>query len=74
MAMYFVQHGLSLTKEKDPNRPLSEEGRKEVESISNHLLRVGVRVRKICHSNKTRAKETAQILSKWYLTPSLCRS
>lgn len=63
MPIYFVQHGLALPEEVDPSRPLSADGRKEVECISAHLRRVGVAVRKVCHSGKTRAKETAQILS-----------
>jgi len=61
--MYFVQHGLALPKEVDPNRPLSEDGRREVACISDHLRKVGVAVRKVFHSGKTRARETAQILA-----------
>ena len=63
MAMYFVQHGLSLSKEINPDRPLSEEGRNEVKLISAHLQKMGIRVKKIYHSGKTRARETAQIFS-----------
>ncbi|MEE8399159.1 MAG: phosphohistidine phosphatase SixA [Desulfobacterales bacterium] len=63
MAMYFVQHGLALTKEENTGRPLSAEGREEVECISAHLRKVGVTVKSICHSGKTRAKETAQIFA-----------
>jgi phosphohistidine phosphatase len=63
MAMYFVQHGLSLSKEINPDRPLSEEGRNEVKRISAHLQKMGIRVNKVFHSGKTRARETAQIFS-----------
>ena len=63
MAMYFVQHGLALTKEENLDRPLSSEGRREVECVSAHLRQAGVTVRNICHSGKTRAKETAQIFA-----------
>ncbi len=63
MAIYFVQHGLALTKEENIDRPLSVEGRGEVECISAHLRKVGVNVRGVCHSGKTRAKETAQIFA-----------
>lgn len=63
MAMYFVQHGLALAKEVDPDRPLSAEGRKDVERITAHLRNIGVTVRSIHHSGKTRAKETAQIFA-----------
>ncbi len=65
MAMYFVQHGLALAKEVDPDRPLSGDGRKEVTRISVYLRDVGFTVKKIYHSGKTRAKETAQIFAEY---------
>lgn len=63
MPIYFVQHGLALPESVDPHRPLSEDGREEVESVAAHLRKTGVAVKKIYHSGKARAKETAQILS-----------
>jgi phosphohistidine phosphatase len=63
MAMYFVQHGLALEKEENTERPLSAEGRLEVECISAHLRKAGVTVKIVCHSGKTRARETAQIFA-----------
>jgi len=63
MPMYFVQHGLALAKETDPKRSLSAEGRKETGCISAHLRRMGLIVRNIFHSGKTRAEETAQIFA-----------
>jgi len=63
MPVYFVQHGLALPEQVDPTRPLSAEGRKEVARIAVHLRKSRVAVEKVCHSGKTRAKQTAQILS-----------
>jgi len=63
MPMYFVQHGLAVPKEIDPDRPLSEDGRKEIERVAVHLRKVCVSVDKVCHSGKTRARQTAQIFS-----------
>ena len=63
MAIYFVQHGLALAKEVDSNRPLSAEGRKEIERISVYLQKMEITVKNVCHSGKTRAKETAQIFA-----------
>lgn len=63
MAMYFVQHGVALAKDVDPERHLSVDGRKEVESVSTYLQKMGISVKKIYHSGKTRAMETAQIFS-----------
>jgi phosphohistidine phosphatase len=34
-----------------------------VERVAAHLRKAGVAVKKVCHSGKTRAKETAQILA-----------
>jgi len=63
MTLFFVQHGLAVAKEINPDRPLSEEGRQETASVSAHLRNAGVSVRRIYHSGKTRAEETAQILT-----------
>jgi phosphohistidine phosphatase len=61
MPIYLVQHGVAVPEEIDSNRPLSAEGRKQVERIASHLRKAGVSVRKVCHSGKTRARETAQL-------------
>ena len=63
MAMYFVQHGLSVAKEVNPDRPLSDEGRLEVERVAIHLHRMGVTVGHIFHSGKTRARQTAELFA-----------
>lgn len=65
MAMYFVQHGLALVKEVDPDRPLSADGRKEVTRISAYLREIGFTANKIFHSGKTRARETAEIFAEY---------
>lgn len=64
MAMYFVQHGKAVPKEIDSDRPLSEEGRAEVERVDVHLRRMGVAVKYIYHSGKTRARQTAELFAK----------
>ncbi len=63
MTAYFVQHGLALEKEKDPNRPLSHAGREDVKRIARQLKRQQVIINEICHSGKTRAEETAQLFA-----------
>jgi len=63
MPIYLVQHGLAVPESVDPNRPLSADGREEVERVAAHLRKAGVAVKRVCHSGKTRAKETAQILA-----------
>jgi phosphohistidine phosphatase len=61
--LYLVQHGEALPKEVDPDRPLSERGRSDAARMAGFLSRAGVRVARIAHSGKTRARETAEILA-----------
>lgn len=61
MALYLVQHGKSLPKDKDPQKGLSQEGIAETERIAQVAKGYNVRVSKITHSGKTRARQTADI-------------
>lgn len=63
MALYLVQHGKSLPKERDPQKGLSEEGTAEVRRIAQVAGQYGVRVSSILHSGKRRAVQTAEILA-----------
>jgi phosphohistidine phosphatase len=63
MSLYLVQHGKALPKDRDPERRLSGEGREEVELIADKAKKYGVPVRRIDHSGKARAKETADIFA-----------
>lgn len=63
MRVYLVQHGKAKSPEEDPNRGLSNEGRKEVECISEFLSELRITVSLIQHSGKTRAEETAHLLA-----------
>lgn len=62
MAIYIVQHGLSYTKEQDPDQGLNEDGKKDVKLIGGVARGYGVNVGIIWHSGKKRARETAEIL------------
>ena len=61
MSIYIVQHGKSLSKEVDPKRRLSEEGKSEVKRISEVAKGYHINVSEIKHSGKQRARETAEI-------------
>ncbi len=63
MALYLVQHGISLAKEIDPEQGLSGEGISEVQRIADVAGGYGVRVSRIMHSTKKRARQTAEILA-----------
>lgn len=63
MELYLVQHGKSKPKEDDPERSLTDEGRKEVELMAAYASRIGVNPNLICHSGKLRAKQTAEFMA-----------
>ena len=63
MAYYFVQHGIALAKEQDIERPLSPEGRVGVLSVAKHLKQCNISLNTICHSGKTRARQTAELFA-----------
>ena len=63
MTVYLMQHGTPVSKDKDPERPLSDQGRKDVESSAEFLYKRGIRVQEVFHSGKRRALETAEIMS-----------
>ena len=63
MALYMVQHGLSLPKGQDPAKGLAAEGREGVIRIAELARNYGVTVGHIVHSGKKRALQTAEILA-----------
>jgi phosphohistidine phosphatase len=62
MEVYLVQHAEAKPKEVDPNRPLSETGRRDTEQVAAVAARLGLQIDEIRHSGKTRAEQTAKIL------------
>ena len=62
MKVYLVQHGEAKPKDADPTRPLTEWGRQEAQRVAAFAERLGLEVRQIRHSGKTRAEQTATIL------------
>jgi hypothetical protein len=57
--IFLVQHGEAVTKEENPDRPLTESGRQTVEQVADWAARVGLPVGQIRHSGKLRAQQTA---------------
>ena len=62
MNLYLVQHGDALPKDVDPERGLSEQGKEEVTLVAGLIEKGDVRVRRILHSGKKRAEQTALLL------------
>jgi phosphohistidine phosphatase len=69
MNVYLVQHGEAEPKSVDPARPLTEQGRHEVEQVTAFAARLGLEVAQIRHSGKTRADQTATILGETLAPP-----
>lgn len=63
MKLYLVQHGDAVSKDTDPNRPLSGTGQRDVRSMAVFLGAAGIHVQNILHSGKTRAEQTAITLA-----------
>lgn len=63
MLIYLVQHADAKKEEEDPARPLSERGMKDIEKVASYVSQLGVKIHKIFHSNKLRAKQTAEVLT-----------
>lgn len=63
MRLYLVQHAESKREEEDPARPLSERGWEDIRRVAGFLKERGIRVSKILHSGKLRAKQTAEALA-----------
>ncbi len=62
MRLYVVQHGDALTKDVDPERRLSDQGRADITRLAAWLVTNDVVVSRIRHSGKTRARQTAELL------------
>lgn len=63
MNIYLIQHGLALTEDIDPQRPLSERGREDITRLAVFLQTLGLEVKTIFHSGKKRAEQTAELLA-----------
>lgn len=62
MELYLVQHGEAKTKEEDPERSLTTKGKEDVNHVAARSAKL-VKIHKILHSPKLRAKQTADIFA-----------
>lgn len=63
MKLYLMRHGEALSPQIDPERGLTENGKLKISDVANHVKQKSVSFRKIFHSKKKRARETAQIMA-----------
>ena len=69
MHCYLVRHGEAKAETEDPSRPLSDRGREEVARVARHIGAFGVQIGEIRHSDKLRARQTAEIFAE-YVSPA----
>jgi len=63
MQLVLVQHGEAVPKDRDPIRPLTETGRRDVDVLATFLGRAEAVPPTVWHSGKPRARQTAETLS-----------
>ena len=63
MKLYLIQHGLALSKEEDPERPLSALGKAQTQRTAEYMKSRSIKVDAIWHSTKLRAVQTAEIIA-----------
>lgn len=72
MALFLVQHGLSLPKKNDPEKGLSEKGMEENQRIADVAKHYAIPVKRIVHSGKKRAAQTADVFYKTLVPAGGC--
>ncbi len=63
MLVYLVQHADAKKEEVDTARPLSEKGLLDIKKVASYASQLNIKIYKIFHSSKLRARQTAEILS-----------
>jgi phosphohistidine phosphatase len=64
MKLYLLQHGEACAKDIDPDRPLTDRGKADVDRLASFLKHADVSVERVIHSGKLRAVQTAERLAK----------
>jgi len=64
MNLYLVQHAEPVSKEQDPQRPLSARGLADIGKVAAYAAKhCGIKTKQIYHSGKLRARQTAEVLA-----------
>jgi phosphohistidine phosphatase len=63
MKLYLVQHAKAASKEVNPERPLTEEGRQDIQKVATFIKSMNLSIDYIWHSTKKRAIQTAEVLA-----------
>jgi len=63
MKLYLVQHAKAAPEQIDPQRPLTKEGKADLQKIAAFIKPLNLCVDYCWHSRKKRAEQTAEILT-----------
>lgn len=63
MLLYLLQHGEAVPEKEDPDRPLTLNGRADIDRLADFLVGSRVHIARIVHSGKLRAESSAAIIS-----------
>ena len=63
MEIYFMQHGLAVSEQEDPARPLSREGVEQIQLSAKAVQRLGLAFDVIICSPKRRSHQTAALVA-----------
>jgi phosphohistidine phosphatase len=63
MKLYLVQHANAVSEDVDPQRPLSDRGRRDIRKVADFIKPLDLSVDYLWHSTKTRAVQTAEVLT-----------
>jgi phosphohistidine phosphatase len=63
MKLYLIQHAKAVSEDENPERPLSEQGRRDIQKVADFIKSLNLSVDYLWHSTKTRAIQTAEVLA-----------
>lgn len=63
MKLYLVQHAKAASEQVDPQRPLTEEGRSDIQKVAAFIKPLNLCVDYLWHSGKKRSVQTAEVLA-----------
>jgi phosphohistidine phosphatase len=63
MKLYLAQHAQAAAKDVDPQRPLTERGRRDIRKVAAFIKPLDIAVDYLWHSGKKRAAQTAEALA-----------
>lgn len=63
MEIYLMQHGPNLSKDQDPEEPLSREGEAQITVAAGAAKKMGLQFEVVIASTKKRSRQTAEIMA-----------